>query len=121
MGCGALTRADEDEVCAMYMRNLLEGRDTDPEAIRSMIMASSEAMKYGDPALPHLPSEDRHIALQVNCFDFAIAVSREDDLLVACAVGRTGTGQPHAPWTRIHPDNSAAVRGPGVARRGPNA
>ena len=85
MGLGGLMRADEDEVCAMYLRNLLEGRDTDHGAMRSLIMASAQAARFGDPVLPHFHPGDREIALEVDRFDFAITVAREGPLLVARA------------------------------------
>jgi 2-phosphosulfolactate phosphatase len=85
MGHRGKVRADEDEVCAMYLRNLLEGRRTNHEAVRQVIGASAEAVQYGDPALPHLHPGDRDLALQVDRCDFAISVSREGSLLVARA------------------------------------
>ena len=51
MGGDALVRTDEDEQCAMYIRNLVEGRRPDPEAVRSLVLAGDQAAKYGDPAL----------------------------------------------------------------------
>ena len=83
MGHSGRVRADEDEVCAMYLRNLLEGRTTDHAALREVIGASAEAVHYGNPALPHLHPGDRELALQVDLFDFAISVVREGPLLVA--------------------------------------
>jgi len=85
MGHSGVVRADEDEVCAMYLRNLLEGRGTDHEAVRQMIRAGAEAVQYGDPALPHLHPGDLELALKIDLFDFAISVSREGPLLVARA------------------------------------
>lgn len=83
MGHSGRVRADEDEVCAMYLRNLLEGRTTDHAALREVIGASAEAVQYGNPALPHLHPGDRELALQVDLFDFAISVAREGPLLIA--------------------------------------
>ena len=53
MGDGGKVRTDEDEQCALYMRNLLEGRRPDPDAVRSLVMACDQASKYDDPAKPH--------------------------------------------------------------------
>ena len=53
MGDGGKVRTDEDEQCALYMRNLLEGRRPDPDAVRSLVMACDQAAKYDDPAKPH--------------------------------------------------------------------
>ena len=48
MGWAGKTRTDEDEICAMYMRNLLEHRKTDHKAVKNMILASSHAAKFDD-------------------------------------------------------------------------
>lgn len=83
MGASGLVRTDEDELCALYLRNLLQGRTPDPGCLRRLILAGAAAQQYGDPAQPHFHAQDREIALQVDRFDFAIAVSREDGRLVA--------------------------------------
>ena len=83
MGDGGKVRTDEDEQCALYMRNLLEGRDPDPEAVRSLVMACDQAAKFDDPTKPHFRPEDREAALQIDSVPFAIKVSREDGMLVS--------------------------------------
>ena len=83
MGNGGKIRTDEDEQCALYMRNLLQGRTPDPNAVRSLVMSCDQAVKYDDPALPHFRPEDREIALEIDSIPFAIEVTREDGLLVS--------------------------------------
>ena len=83
MGDGGKVRTDEDEQCALYMRNLLEGRHPDPEAVRSLVMACDQAAKFDDPSKPHFLPEDRETALQIDSVPFAIKVSREDGMLVS--------------------------------------
>ena len=83
MGAEGRERSDEDEQCALYMRNLLEGRRPDRDAVRSLVLAGAESQKYGDPARPHFHPKDREIALRIDTIPFAIEVSREDGLLVA--------------------------------------
>ena len=87
MGDGGKVRTDEDEQCALYMRNLLEGRRPDPDAVRSLVMACDQAAKYDDPARPHFRPEDRETALKIDSIPFAIKVSREDGMLVSRPVG----------------------------------
>ncbi len=83
MGWNARVRTDEDELCALYLRNLLQGRRPDPEAVRKLVLASGEAAKFGDPKQPHFHREDLEIALEINKYNFAIRVVTEDGFLVA--------------------------------------
>jgi 2-phosphosulfolactate phosphatase len=83
MGWNARVRTDEDELCALYLRNLLQGRRPDPEAVRRLVLAGGEAAKFGDPKQPHFHREDLEIALEINKYDFAIRVIKEDGFLVA--------------------------------------
>ena len=83
MGAEGVERADEDEQCALYIRNLLQGREPDRESVRSLILSGAESQKYGDPERPHFDPRDREVALQIDTVPFAIRVSREDGLLVA--------------------------------------
>lgn len=86
MGWAGNVRTDEDEQCALYLRNLLEGRTANPEHVTGLVMAGKESQKFGDPATPHFHPRDRDIALRINAAPFAIGISREDGLLVARAV-----------------------------------
>ena len=46
-----MNRADEDEQCALYLRNRLEGRNPDPEAIRKLIMAGWQGYRIWSNSL----------------------------------------------------------------------
>lgn len=83
MGNRMIDRTDEDELCAMHLRNLLEGRAGDAEAVRRLIRAGSEVTHFGDPARPHLHPQDVEIALDIDRYDFAVAVTIEDGRPVA--------------------------------------
>ncbi|MCH8108566.1 MAG: 2-phosphosulfolactate phosphatase [Chloroflexi bacterium] len=83
MGSEGKIRTDEDEQCALYLRNLLQGRKPDHDAVRSLILAGEESQKYGDPARPHFHAKDKELALQIDTIPFAIKVSRENGLMVA--------------------------------------
>jgi len=83
MGWNARIRTDEDELCALYLRNLLQGRRPDPEALRKLVRAGGEAAKFGEPTQPHFHREDLEIALEINKYDFAMRVVKEDGFLVA--------------------------------------
>jgi len=95
MGAKAWQRSDEDEQCALYLRNLLLGGRPDPDAVRKLVSASADAAKFRNPELPHFHPGDLEIALDVDRYDFAIRVATEDGLPVARAVGgQTGRAQP---------------------------
>ncbi len=83
MGLEGGSRTDEDELCALHLRNLLQGRPGDAEAVRRLIRASSEATKYRAAARCHLHPEDLDIALDVDRFDFAVRVEIEEGRPVA--------------------------------------
>jgi 2-phosphosulfolactate phosphatase len=83
MGSNAVVRADEDELCALHLRNVLEGRPGDPNAVRQLILAGSEAQRFHDPARPHFHPGDLDIALDIDRYEFAIRVSLEDGRPVA--------------------------------------
>ncbi len=83
MGLEARIHADEDEQCALYLRNILQGRRPDHEAVRALVSAGAEAQKYSDPSQPQYHPQDREMALRIDSYDFAIKVEQEDGLLVA--------------------------------------
>ena len=83
MGDRGAFRSDEDEQCALYLRNLLEGRKPDPGAVAALIMAGGQTQKFFDDAQPQFHPRDVDLALQLDRFPFAMEVSREDGLLVA--------------------------------------
>ena len=83
MGWEGRTRTDEDEQCVMYIKNLLEGRRPDPDAVAALVRAGEHSQKFDDPDQPHFHPEDRDIALDVDAIGLAIRVEREDGLPVA--------------------------------------
>jgi 2-phosphosulfolactate phosphatase len=83
MGRNGRVRTDEDELCSLYLRNLLEGRRPDADAVRKLVLESGEVVKFRDPTQPHFHPRDIEAALEIDKFDFAIRVRRENGLLVA--------------------------------------
>ena len=83
MGVATTNRADEDEQCALYLRNLLQGRMPDPDAVQKLVRVGQEAQKYDDPSQPQFHPQDKEIALQIDRYPFALCVTQEDKLLVA--------------------------------------
>ena len=83
MGYASKQRADEDEQCALYLRNCLQGRQPDPDAVRQLVLVGHEAQKYDNPAQRQFHPQDKDLALHIDRYDFALPVVREDGLLVA--------------------------------------
>jgi 2-phosphosulfolactate phosphatase len=83
MGDNGLKRTDEDELCAIHLRNRLEGRPGDPDAIRRLILVGAEVQRFHDPSRPYLHPEDVDIALDIDRYDFAVRVDFEDGQPVA--------------------------------------
>jgi 2-phosphosulfolactate phosphatase len=79
----SIKRTDEDELCAIHLRNRLEGRPSDPDAVRRLILAGGEVGRFHDPARPYLHPEDVDIALDIDRYDFAVRVEFEDGRPVA--------------------------------------
>jgi 2-phosphosulfolactate phosphatase len=83
MGDNGLSRTDEDELCAIHLRNRLERRPGDPEAIRRLVLASGEVGRFHDPSHPYLHPEDVDIALDIDRYNFAIRIEFKDGRPVA--------------------------------------
>jgi 2-phosphosulfolactate phosphatase len=83
MGDNGINRTDEDEVCAIHLRNRLEGRPGDRRAVQRLILAGGEVGRFRDPTRPHLHPQDADIALDIDRYEFAIRVEYEDGRPVA--------------------------------------
>lgn len=83
MGLQGKMRTDEDEICALYLRNIMEGRQPDTDAIERLIRTGNQVEKFMDDAEPYLHPEDVDYALQIDRIPIAIHIKQEDDLSVA--------------------------------------
>ena len=83
MGQDAAERSDEDELCALYLRNLLEGRRPDFASVRRLALACKTADKFRDPSRPWFDRRDLKMALTLDSCRRAIRVRRRGGLLVA--------------------------------------
>ena len=77
MGQGATEDADEDAACARYLAARLAGERPSVPAIRL------DADHTADGWPEWFPRRDAELALQLDRFDFALPVTREDGLLIA--------------------------------------
>ena len=78
MGEEGRERTDEDELCALHLRQLLLGKPGAAQALRQVILAGGDVAQFDDPTRPYLPSGDLDIALDIDRYDFAVRVALED-------------------------------------------
>ena len=78
MGEEGRVRTDEDELCALHLRQLLTGKPGAAEALRQVILAGGDAAGYHDTARAYLPPGDVAVALDIDRYDFAIRVGLEE-------------------------------------------
>jgi 2-phosphosulfolactate phosphatase len=83
MGDQGRVRSDEDELCGLYLRNLLQGRHPDVASVRNLVLVGRATQKFYDASQPQFHPKDVELALQFNRYPFAMKVTREDGLLVA--------------------------------------
>jgi hypothetical protein len=83
MGREGKTRADEDELCALYLRARLEGRTPDTRALSVLITGAAPPPNSKLVANGDYDPQDREIALRVSSLPFAVRVMHEDGYLVA--------------------------------------
>lgn len=83
MGDQGRVRSDEDEICGLYLRNLLQGRQPDVASVRNLVLVGGATQKFYDASQPQFHPKDVELALQFNRYPFAMKVTREDGLLVA--------------------------------------
>jgi len=79
---GDKRRADEDELCALYLR-ALESRQPDVAAVRVLLATMPPRPNPKLVAAGAYDPKDREIAAEVDAIAFAISVRREAGLLIA--------------------------------------
>jgi 2-phosphosulfolactate phosphatase len=70
---------DEDVACADIIENLLLNRKVDWVGIAQRVRLSRSG-RYYDGTCSDFPPEDLELALDIDCFDFAMLVERENSL-----------------------------------------
>lgn len=79
MGEGAEKNAEEDDLCAEYIKASLEGKDTDFDAIKEKIRKSSTSERFFDQKKTHSPENDFYMCLALDKADFIIKAEKIDD------------------------------------------
>lgn len=84
MGKAGLEPAEEDELCAVYLRSLLAGQEM-PEIGRSLqALAHGGGRHFFDPARQDIyPEKDFRMCIDRNRFDFVLKIEKDRDGLVS--------------------------------------
>ena len=73
---------DEDLACAEYLEALMRGDRPETGPFVRRVFESRDALQHLDPAQTGFPLSDLEYCTQVNKFDFAMPISRENGKLV---------------------------------------
>jgi 2-phosphosulfolactate phosphatase len=69
---------DEDLACAEYLETLVCGERPDPTPFVERVIRSRDALMHLDPNLPAFPRSDLDYCTQIDAFDFAMLVTKEN-------------------------------------------
>jgi 2-phosphosulfolactate phosphatase len=75
-------RGDEDLACAEYLEALLKGDQPDTKPFVQRVFDSRDALQHLDPAQTGFPLSDLDYCTQIDRFDFAMPITREDGRLI---------------------------------------
>jgi 2-phosphosulfolactate phosphatase len=75
-------RGDEDLACAEYLEALFRSKQPDTEPFVKRVFDSIDAIEHLDPTRPEFPLSDLDYCTQINRFDFAMPITRENGRLV---------------------------------------
>jgi 2-phosphosulfolactate phosphatase len=84
-GISAMTEendGDEDIACADYVEALLRGEAPDAAPIVQRVLESYAARMFSDPTRPEFPASDLEYCVDVDRFDFAMRITRQNGQLV---------------------------------------
>jgi len=82
-------RGDEDLACAEYLEELLKGNQPDRKPFVQRVFESRDALQHLDPAETGFPLSDLDYCTQIDKFDFAMPITREQGKLIMRATKPT--------------------------------
>jgi len=77
---------DEDLACAEYLELLLKDQEPDPAPYLQRVYESRDAIMHLDPNLPEFPKSDLDHCTNIDAFDFAMPVTKENGRYVMRAI-----------------------------------
>ncbi|MEF2229342.1 MAG: 2-phosphosulfolactate phosphatase [Pseudodesulfovibrio sp.] len=82
MGTGGVMRAQEDMMCAMYIKNELDGYPNSFDTLRQFLAGVDSAEKFFDPARDYAPERDFELCMNLSAFDFVLRARPEAEGVV---------------------------------------
>lgn len=79
MGTGGAMRAQEDMMCAMYLKNELEGYPNSFETLKTFLSNVDSAEKFFDDSKEYAPERDFELCMALDQFDFVLRATPRDD------------------------------------------
>ncbi len=82
MGTGGIMRAQEDMMCAMYLKNELEEYPNSFETLKTFLAKVDSAEKFFDESKDYAPERDFELCMDLDRFDFVLQATPHADGVV---------------------------------------
>jgi len=93
MGTGGTMRAQEDMMCAMYIKNELEDYPNSFKTLKSFLASVDSAQKFFDDDRPDAPESDFELCMDLDRFDFVLKAEVVQDGCVRLQKIDVGSGE----------------------------
>lgn len=80
MGYAAMSKTEEDTLCAEYIKSLLEGKDIDIANQINKLKFTSGAKFFDEKQKKVFPTEDFYLCTELNKFDFVLKLNQNASL-----------------------------------------
>ncbi len=77
---------DEDMACAEFLEKQFTGQDVEQQSFIRRVYKSRDAIQHLDPNQIGFPETDLDYCTRINAFDFAMPITRKNNLLIMQAV-----------------------------------
>ncbi len=82
MGYQGIAKTDEDEICALYIKSLLQNKPLNKKYVIDVILKSNSTKQFNDITQPQFHPKDLDHALKIDSEKFAMEVTIQNKLLV---------------------------------------
>lgn len=79
LGTAGRERSMEDTMCAMYIKNEVEGYPNSFDALKKYLSTIPAAAKFFDPEMTHAPERDFELCTALDSYEFVLRAEPEED------------------------------------------